>query len=34
LLPLTDGLKAVPFKEFGFSAACKALISFGTMRHG
>ena len=22
-----DGLKAVPFKEFGFSAACKAFIS-------
>ena len=24
-----DGLKAVPFKEFSFSAACKALVICG-----
>ena len=27
-----NGLKAVPFKEFGFSATCKALID--TARYG
>jgi hypothetical protein len=28
LQSLKDGLKAVPFKEFSFSAACKAVPTF------